>query len=189
MREKAAIAPFGDGDHRETPGIAQAPGRGTDGRIEIEAAQLLHPQVGEQRKLASVGLGARGVGAGGSRGGGRSQGRDRIACPAVAVEMGIGAFPGPRVGAKAAGKWRHRRRLHAGHGQERSQVGHAISAVAALVDAQAPQPPLVCPGADRVGMNAEQPRSTHHGQVDGFGSGFDDLLPPEELVRPGCPRA
>ena len=118
------------------------------------SAQLLRPEAGEDGKVASLGdFGPR-----------RLRGH---------LEHGVGAFPGLRFGAKAAGKWSQRRRLHAGHGQERSEVGHAVAAVAALVDAQAPQPPLVCPGADRVRMNSQQPGSTCHGQVDGFGSRFD----------------
>jgi hypothetical protein len=43
-----------------------------------------------------------------------------------------------------------------GRGQEALEVAEAVAPVAALVDAVEAQPPLVAPGADRVGVDAEQ---------------------------------
>ena len=50
-RQEPAVAQFGDGDHREAPGVAQAPGRGANGGVEVAAVQLLRPQAREDRDV------------------------------------------------------------------------------------------------------------------------------------------
>jgi hypothetical protein len=57
--------------------------------------------------------------------------------------------------------------------EEGLEIGRAVAAVAALVDAQAPQPPLVGPRADGVRMNPEQARGAGDGEDRSLVARFD----------------
>ena len=71
--------------------------------------------------------------------------------------------------------------------EERIEVLHAVAPVAARVDAQAAQPTLVGPGADRVGMDAQDARGLGHGDSTGAGWSGErgGLLVWQELVSAG----
>jgi len=84
------------------------------------------------------------------------------------AQLGIAARRGSRR-LRRRGAWRGRGRLDANGRDEGLEVADAVTPIAARVDAQAAQASLLRPGANGVGVDAEDARSLGHRDGRGVG--------------------